>query len=751
MRVDAAGGDSIPEPSLPPGWAKHAAGNFELALPGNRKTFRPVIARWQALPLWLTVLFALAANLARADSAPPTLTTAAAVRLLSPEEAAKELPVLLRGTLLLVTRQREALVLRDETEGIYVELERGLGGGRRPGDRLEVAGVTGAGDFAPIVRAKRITWLGAGPLPPPRPTTLAELDAGGLDAAWVELEGIVRSCKPDQKDPLAVARAVGASSAPGATPAQRGSGDWIITIAQGDARMTVQMHDRAAPEQLVDAKVRLRGVVFNVHNANRQFVRANVQVAHQGMITILTPPPADPFARPLQPIAEIMRFTPTGFTGHRIRVRGVVTAHHQGRALWLQDGDRGLRVASDQEGALWPADVVEVVGFPDHGGYAPSLNDAIFRKVASGPPPVPVVLRAAEEISRQNSNLVQIEAKLEEVRNTADGVLLALRWSDTSVGALLPQGAGEPTDASWEPGSWVRVIGICVPVQSNSSPSYGLWVADQMQMLLRSPRDLAVIRRPPWLTTQRALLIAVVAATLILCTLIVVAVLARRQIAQREEARKLAEVEFAAMLAERNRLARELHDTIAQELNAVSMQMELAKNSAKTGTVEDVLPHLVTAHGIVRGCLAETRESIWDMRSHILEKTDLLGALSSVAEQMSAGQGCAIRPQTHGKPRRLAPLIENNLLRIGQEAVSNALKHARARAIDLELSFEASRVRLVIRDDGQGFDPAADRTGGHFGLRGMRERVKQMSGELTIRRGDKGGTCVEVTVNSWDS
>jgi signal transduction histidine kinase len=270
-------------------------------------------------------------------------------------------------------------------------------------------------------------------------------------------------------------------------------------------------------------------------------------------------------------------------------------------------------------------------------------------------------------------------------------------------------------------------------------------------MLLRSSSDVAVVRAAPWLTTQRALLIAVATATVILLALIVVAVLARRQIAQREEARKLAEVEFAAMLAERNRLARELHDTIAQELNAVSMQMELAKNSAKTGTVEDLMPHLVTAHGIVRSCLAEARESIWDMRSHILEKTDLLGALRAVAEQMSAGLGCTIRTRAHGKPRRLAPMIENNLLRIGQEAVSNALKHAQARVVDLEITFDVSCVRLVVCDDGRGFDPAAERPDGHFGLRGMKERVEQMQGELSIRRVENGGTRVEVAVNSLES
>jgi signal transduction histidine kinase len=687
-----------------------------------------------------------AADSARAENTTPLLTTAAAVRALSPAEAAKERPVQLSGILLLVTRQRDALVLRDDTDGIYVELNYAIGDARRPGDRLEVSGVTSAGDFAPMVRAKSVTWIGTGPLPAARPTTIAEINAGGFDAAWIELEGIVRSCKPARLEQPPAGRPDGARPANRTTDERPGFENWTITIAQGDDRMTVLVRDQASPSELIDAKVRLRGVVFNVHNANRQFVRASVQVAHQGVIAVISPPPVDPFALPLQRIDEILRFTPLGFSGHRIKVRGVVTAHRQGLTLWLHEGDRGLRVASDQEGALAPGDVVEVVGFADHGGYAPALNDAIFRKVASGSPPVPLVLRAAGEVSQQDSNLVQIEANLDDVRETTDGVVLELNWNDTSVSALLPRRAGEALKVRWEPSSRVRVTGICVFGQSAFFKPSGLWVADQMQMLLRTSNDLVVIGAAPWLTTQRALLIAVMVATVILLTLIVVAVLAHRQIAQREDARKLAEAEFAAMLAERNRLARDLHDTIAQELNAVSMQMELAKNSAKTGTIEDVMPHLVTAHGIVRGCLAEARESIWDMRSHILEKTDLLGALRGVAEQMSAGLGTTIHAQTHGRSRRLAPMIENNLLRIGQEAVSNALKHAQARVIELEIGFEAARVRLVVRDDGRGFDVGAERASGHFGLRGMQERVEQMNGELTIGRGEKGGTCVEVTV-----
>jgi len=179
----------------------------------------------------------------------------------------------------------------------------------------------------------------------------------------------------------------------------------------------------------------------------------------------------------------------------------------------------------------------------------------------------------------------------------------------------------------------------------------GLWVADQMQLRLRNAADLALFQPAPWLNNCRAVGLAISVAAHVLLALMVVAVLARRQIAQREAAR-FAEVEFAAKLAERNRPARELHDSIAQELNAVSMQRKLAKNSATTGAVDGVLPHLATAQGIVRGCLPEVRASIGDMRSHLLEKHDLLGALRTMAEHLGKGRGGMIHARAFGRPRR---------------------------------------------------------------------------------------------------
>lgn len=670
--------------------------------------------------------------------------------MLSPEDAARGHPVRLRGVLLFVTALGNAIVVFDGQEGVFVELARPLRGSCRIGDQVEITGVSAAGDFAPIVRASEVARLGPGALPAPRPVTIAELNAGGYDAAWVELRGIVRSCVPTPPYPLPGARpGAPATGEPAHVAPPRES--WLVNFAHGDDSMIVQINGHVSPHELVDAEVKLKAVVFNVHNAHRQFVRANLQVADESMIEVTVPPPAEPFALPVQPVSDLLRFTRTGFTGHRVRVHGIVTGHDPGQALWVREGERGLRISSKQRDKLEPGDEVDVVGFPDHGSYTPSLSDAIFRKTGSGPRPEPQLMRSADDISRYDANLVQLYADLRELRTTAEGVVLELDWRGLVVHARLPPPVDETRLAAWQPGSSVRVEGLCVVGQRDHPRPTGRWVAEDLQILLRTADDVAVMRPAPWLTTQRALQLVIYILVFTFAALIVVAILARRQIAQREEARKLAEVEFAAMLAERNRLAREIHDTLAQDLNAVSMQLELARNSARAGLLDAVAPYLSAAHQIVRKCLAEARESIWNMRSHILERTDLPGALVTVAQQLGAGLGCEIRSQVHGRPRRLAPTIENNLLRIGQEAVSNAIKHARPKVIDLEVAFGEPAVRLTVRNDGPVFDPAiADDAGSHFGLRGMRERVQQMNGTLRIGPDAAGGTRVEVVVDAPD-
>jgi signal transduction histidine kinase/uncharacterized protein YdeI (BOF family) len=658
------------------------------------------------------------------------------VRALSAAAAGEARPVRLEGVVLTAV-DHPAFVLRDATDGIYVTAPPATIAGLAPGEGVAVEGVTGPGDFAPVVRASAVQRLGPRSLPPPQQTTITDLAGGGFDAKWVELEGIVRNCIAGGFGPAASDE----PAPPGGRAAREGT---FLTLATGEVLLRVRVNATLDPAALVDARVRVRGVCFNVHNANRQFVRASLNVAGAGAITVLEAP-QDPFARPPKRAGELLQFDPSGFTGHRVFVRGVVTRHQAGDALWIRDGNRGLRIVSAQAGDVAPGDEVDVAGFVEHGRYSPVLVDAVFRRRSQGTPPAPIALGRFSEAIAHEADLVQLRAELRDVRSAPEGVFLMLDWAGTSLAALLPAAAA-PAPAAWVPGSALQLTGICALAPRTAVPDNGLWNVERLQVLLRDAGDVTVVRAAPWLNPRRLTLLLGAGAAVLAGVSVFLWIRSRRQVAQRETERKMAEAEFAAILGERNRVARDIHDTLAQGLNAVSMQLELAKNMAGQGSAA-VLPHVATAHTIVRSCIAEARESIWNMRSHALERTDLAGALADVLRQMSEGLPLAGNVEVAGRRRRLAPQLENDLLRIGQEGISNALKHAGATRLGLRLEFEPGKVRLRITDNGRGFDVgAARRATSRFGLNGIRERVAQMGAVLRIDSTPGRGTELLVEV-----
>jgi signal transduction histidine kinase len=204
------------------------------------------------------------------------------------------------------------------------------------------------------------------------------------------------------------------------------------------------------------------------------------------------------------------------------------------------------------------------------------------------------------------------------------------------------------------------------------------------------------------------------------------------------------ESRFGAVLAERNRIAREIHDNLAQEMLGISVQLELVTR-LMTVSAETAKTHLDRARVLVRNSIAEARRYVWDLRSQALEKNDLPTALNEAARRLTAETSVQAHVQISGTFRPLAPAIEDNLLRIGHEAINNAVRHAEAERILINLRFDAKSVQLSVRDDGHGFDAQTQSTDGHFGLVGMRERAAQMGGKLSIL--SEGGSGTEIIVD----
>jgi ligand-binding sensor domain-containing protein/signal transduction histidine kinase len=204
---------------------------------------------------------------------------------------------------------------------------------------------------------------------------------------------------------------------------------------------------------------------------------------------------------------------------------------------------------------------------------------------------------------------------------------------------------------------------------------------------------------------------------------------------------------FDAVLAERNRIAREIHDNLAQEILGVSVQLEIVARLMNT-SAEGARTHLDRARMLVRGSIAEARRYVWDLRSQSLDDRDLPAALAETTRRLAAEAGVQTQFQVSGTFRPLPRQVENNLLRIAQEAVNNAVRHARAQNLSVSLLFDAHSVRLSVRDDGRGFDPVGQASGrnGHFGILGMRERAEEMGGSLSIESDPEKGSEVSVGV-----
>jgi PAS domain S-box-containing protein len=201
----------------------------------------------------------------------------------------------------------------------------------------------------------------------------------------------------------------------------------------------------------------------------------------------------------------------------------------------------------------------------------------------------------------------------------------------------------------------------------------------------------------------------------------------------------------AAILKERTRMARDIHDTLAQGFTGVVVQMEAAEEALIEEDPENVARHVCRARKLARESLAEARRSVHALRPQALEKAGFTDALKAIIENTAAGTPLSTEFQLDGKPRELTPDVEENLLHIGQEALTNALKHARATKFQTRLCFDSDAIRLELSDNGDGF--VADRVNGDgFGLIGMKERADQIG--ATIRISSKPGEGTKIVAVS---
>jgi|HubBroStandDraft_1064217.scaffolds.fasta_scaffold09745_4 ligand-binding sensor domain-containing protein/signal transduction histidine kinase len=213
-------------------------------------------------------------------------------------------------------------------------------------------------------------------------------------------------------------------------------------------------------------------------------------------------------------------------------------------------------------------------------------------------------------------------------------------------------------------------------------------------------------------------------------------------------------VSLEARVSERTRIARDLHDTLLQSFNALLLRLQAAADLFATRP-DEAKRTLDSTIDQTSQALIEGRDAVQRLRSTSLGSNDLVSALGSLGKVLAAdgsnGDAPAYHLEVEGTPRDLLPITRDEVYQIAGEALRNAFRHARARNLEVAIHYDARRLRMRIRDDGQGIDPQLLRTdglSGHYGLRGMRERAQSLGGELTIWSEVNSGTEIDLTVPS---
>jgi|GEM_PF-3002869 len=255
----------------------------------------------------------------------------------------------------------------------------------------------------------------------------------------------------------------------------------------------------------------------------------------------------------------------------------------------------------------------------------------------------------------------------------------------------------------------------------------------------RSSLDIVLV--PPFYRTP------IFTIVLILATVMLILLLVRIRLWQQR-------LRFAAVVDERERIARDMHDTLEQSLVASRLQLDAAEAGiGRPGLAEK---HIGRARELVDRSMREAKASIWALRAGLSDEADIRAALSAIMGQALAGTRVQFHLGCEGEPYRLEPEAERQMVRIAQEAVTNALKHGSPRAINVELRFAPTGVEMKIRDDGAGFEAGDDgvaptgKPGAHYGLRGMHERAQTLAGTLQIHsRPGQGATVTVAVPASW--
>ena len=439
---------------------------------------------------------------------PGPLRLAAQVLELSAKEADEGRPVWLQGVVTWSNANSPLFFIQDSSGGVCIMRDKSESMVRSPGRNVEVHGVTGMGQFAPVVKATRFDRIGDLVLPVARQTSLEHALTGVEEAQWVEMRGYLRQIRrQDGWNQLELATA---------------SGDFIAILPA-----TVDVSD------MIGAVVRIHGVCTASATEQRKLTGIKLWVPAMEYVQVEEPAPRDPFDVPPRSLASLGQFGGVQTFSHRLKVSGTVVHHSPGHRIDIQEAGDSLQILSRGTEPLAPGDRVDAVGFLGRQGGRVVLREAVYRKMGGGPQPMPHrIVVEKNAVAAEDGQLVAIEGVLIGYARVPDQTRLTLQTPNAIFEAYLEEPKGRNDWVGLASNSRLALTGVYEVKYDQLGQPEGF------QLRLRTAGDVTVLESPSWWTRSRILGFT---GTLALGTLLIigwVAALRRRVNEQTEQIRE---------------------------------------------------------------------------------------------------------------------------------------------------------------------------------------------------------------------
>ena len=612
----------------------------------------------------------------------------------------------------------------------------------RPGDHVRLSGMLTSPSanwrtkavFTNIVLVKR------GEPPVAKDAQVCDIIAGRHDWRFVRVSGLVREVLPSTTNP-----------------------NWIyLAMTSGNEMLSVSMPCGGSPssafEALIERHVSIEGFPNTHDGTARSFAGRVFQCRGLQAIRTQPPPPGDPFDAP---DAESIRFLqPSLIATHgRVRTQGqVICVWGRCNVLMRTAKEDVVYVVCGASPPPAQGESIEVSGFPLSDMFHLTLRRAVWRSIPDlGIPAKSITDTTAQSLFTEGSNQQFIHDSMHgcrmrivgKIRNLPDAKLRRDTLLLESDGAIIPVRleAGVPMADNLEMGMTVSVVGVCVIDTEYWVPGFVHPTAKSFSIVVNDAKGVIVLARPPWWTPLR--LLAVIGAMLVVLICVFIWNRTLNHIVNKREHELLREqlqrAKADLKTVERTRLATELHDTIAQNLTGVSMEIETARALAND-TSPEMTAHLDFAAKALKLCRTELKNCLWDLRSEALEEHDMEKAILRTLQPYVNQSHVTVRFDVMRS--KLSDNTVHALLRTIRELIVNAVRHGKATSIMVAGMIDGDSLSCSVTDNGCGFDPgsAPGVDKGHFGLQGVRERINEIGGSFAIHSDGAHGTKATIRI-----